>query len=62
VTRTHPGQPRPYTGIVNIVSGEVAEDLATYLVRGLGLQQFMRMQVPLHVLCFFNASILLSKC
>ncbi|WIA20049.1 hypothetical protein OEZ85_005914 [Tetradesmus obliquus] len=31
VTRTHPGQPRPYTGIVNIVSGEVAEDLATYL-------------------------------
>lgn len=32
VTRTHPGQPRPYTGVVNIVSGEVAEDLATYLV------------------------------
>jgi redox-regulated HSP33 family molecular chaperone len=32
VTRSHPGQPRPYTGVVNIVSGEVAEDLATYLV------------------------------
>lgn len=33
VTRSHPGQPRPYTGVVSIVSGEVAEDLATYLVR-----------------------------
>jgi hypothetical protein len=32
VTRSHPGQPRPYTGVVNIVSGEIAEDLATYLV------------------------------
>lgn len=31
VTRSHPGQPRPYTGVVNITSGEVAEDLATYL-------------------------------
>lgn len=37
VTRSHPGQPRPYTGVVNIVSGEVAEDLATYLVSGAGL-------------------------
>jgi hypothetical protein len=33
VTRSHPGQPRPYTGVVSIVSGEIAEDLATYLVR-----------------------------
>lgn len=40
MTRSHPGQPRPYTGVVNIVSGEVAEDLATYLV-GVGCS-FMR--------------------
>jgi hypothetical protein len=33
VTRSHPSQPRPYTGVVSIVSGEVAEDLANYLVR-----------------------------
>lgn len=32
VTRSHPGQPRPFTGVVSIVSGEIAEDLATYLV------------------------------
>lgn len=32
VTRSHPAQPRPYTGVVSIVSGEIAEDIATYLV------------------------------
>lgn len=32
VTRSHPRQPQPFTGVVSIVSGEVAEDLATYLV------------------------------
>lgn len=31
VVRSHPAQPQPYTGVVQIVSGEIAEDLATYL-------------------------------
>ena len=30
--RSHPEWERPYTGIVEITSGEVAEDLAKYLV------------------------------
>lgn len=38
VVRSHPLQPQPYTGVVQIVSGEVAEDLATYMVRWHGLQ------------------------
>lgn len=36
VVRSHPLQPQPYTGMVQIVSGEIAEDLATYMV-GLAL-------------------------
>ena len=32
MTRSHPLEPVPYTGIVSIVSGEIAEDLATYMV------------------------------
>lgn len=31
VVRSHPLQPQPYTGVVKIVSGEIAEDLATYM-------------------------------
>ena len=30
--RNHPEWERPYTGIVEIASGEIAEDLAKYLV------------------------------
>ncbi len=32
MVRSHPLEPNPYTGMVKIVSGEVAEDLANYLV------------------------------
>lgn len=32
VVRNHPEWERPYTGIVEIASGEIAEDLAKYLV------------------------------
>lgn len=32
VVRSHPAQERPYTGLVPIVTGEVAEDLAQYMV------------------------------
>ncbi|MEW5300095.1 MAG: hypothetical protein WDW36_003050 [Sanguina aurantia] len=32
VVRSHPLQPLPYTGMVPIVSGEIAEDLVHYLV------------------------------
>ena len=31
VVRSHPAQERPYTGLVEIRSGEIAEDLAAYL-------------------------------
>jgi len=31
VVRSHPEWERPYTGIVSLVSGEIAEDLAKYL-------------------------------
>eukprot|EP00798_Chlamydomonas_sp_ICE-L_P000896 gene896-5692_t len=32
VIRSHPLEPNPYTGMTQIVSGEIAEDLANYLV------------------------------
>ena len=32
VVRNHPEWERPYTGIVELASGEIAEDLAKYLV------------------------------
>ncbi|KAF5841293.1 Hsp33 protein-domain-containing protein [Dunaliella salina] len=32
IVRSHPLEPTPYTGIVPIVSGEIADDLANYLV------------------------------
>ncbi len=31
VVRSHPAQERPYTGLVEIRSGEIADDLANYL-------------------------------
>ena len=31
MVRSHPAQERPYTGLVEIRSGEIAEDLAAYL-------------------------------
>lgn len=47
VVRSHPGQKRPYSGMTPIHSGEIAEDLAHYLVESEQVQSAIGLGVSL---------------
>jgi len=56
VVRSHPLQPQPYTGIVKIVSGEIAEDLATYMAESEQTNSALALGVAINRDCSVNAA------
>lgn len=56
VVRSHPLQPQPYTGMVRIVSGEIAEDLATYLAESEQTNSALALGVAINRDCSVNAA------
>ncbi|KIZ01469.1 putative chaperonin [Monoraphidium neglectum] len=56
VVRSHPLQPQPYTGMVKIVSGEIAEDLATYMAESEQTNSALALGVAINRDCSVNAA------
>lgn len=56
VVRSHPLQPQPYTGVVQIVSGEIAEDLATYMAESEQTNSALALGVSINGDCTVNCA------
>jgi hypothetical protein len=56
IVRSHPLQPQPYTGMVRIVSGEIAEDLATYMAESEQTNSALALGVSINRDCSVNAA------
>jgi molecular chaperone Hsp33 len=56
VVRSHPLQPQPYTGMVQIVSGEIAEDLATYMAESEQTNSALALGVAINRDCSVSAA------
>ncbi|KAI8470549.1 MAG: heat shock protein Hsp33 [Monoraphidium minutum] len=56
VVRSHPQQPVPYTGMVQIVSGEIAEDLATYMAESEQTNSALALGVAINRDCSVSAA------